>query len=63
MVIHFGGTGNNSQKNGIKNNTEIQDGNKWENYYEKKVTKLPLVEIQEPNQKLNRKITEKSLSK
>ena len=29
--------------------------------HQKKVTKLPLAEIQEPNQKLNRKITEKEL--
>ena len=50
----------------IKNNIEIKDGNKWENYYknlysETQVKSLPPADIKEPNQILNRRITEKEL--
>ena len=50
----------------IKNNTEVKDGNKWENYYknlysETQVKSLPPADIKEPNQILNRRITEKEL--
>ena len=47
-----------------KNNIEIKDGNKWENYYqnlhsETQMKSLPPADIKEPNQILNRRITEK----
>ena len=43
----------------IKNNIEIKDGNKWENYYknlysETQVKSLPPANIKEPNQTRNR---------